>query len=70
MGNEWATMDTVFPEKQSITRGTMPKGSVGAKVAFMMFNPPIREEMDPCKVRCGICLRGMDGFKSCPNCYP
>lgn len=60
-------MDTVLPEKDLHVQGTIRKGSVGNKLVFWMFNPPLVKE---CRVRCGICKQGMDGHRSCPNCYP
>lgn len=68
MGTEWATIDTVLPEKDLHVKGTMRKG--GDKFAFMMFNPEIPQDRDKCQVRCGMCHQPMDGFKSCPTCYP
>jgi|TARA_R100001530_G_scaffold75540_1_gene53047 hypothetical protein len=63
--NQWATMDTVLPEKDLHVQGTRLRG--GGTMDFWMFNPPL---VKPCRVRCGMCKRGMDGYRSCPHCYP
>ena len=68
MPNEWATMDTVLPEKDLHVKGTMRKP--GGRYSFMMYNPEIPQDRDNCRVRCGMCKRPMDGCRSCPNCYP
>ena len=65
-GNEWATMDTVLPEKDLHVKGSIIKGA-DHKFVFWMFNPPT---ISPCRVRCGLCRRGMDGYGHCPNCFP
>jgi len=70
-GHQWATMDTITGEKDLHVKGTMRKSKKGEPVyAFHMFNPDIPQDRDQCRVRCGMCRHPMDGFKSCPNCYP
>lgn len=67
MGNQWATMDTVLPEKMIRHNGTIP--GQGGKITFWMFNPPYYEEKPV--IRCGICKEIMPyEAKHCPNCYP
>jgi len=63
-GNRWATMDTVLPDKVVHVQGT--SHGPGGSVTFWMFNPQRKR----CRIRCGICRRGMDGYRHCPYCYP
>lgn len=65
MATEWATMDTISPERDLHVQGTRLRGDGG--IDFWMFNPPA---VKVCRIRCGICKQGMDGYQSCPNCYP
>jgi hypothetical protein len=64
MGAEWATMDTVGTERDLHVKGTRLRG--GGKIDFWMFDPPV---VKPCRVRCGICKQGMDGYAHCPRCF-
>jgi hypothetical protein len=68
-GTEWATMDTVeWGLKDLHVKGTRLRG--GAGMDFWMFNPDVPQDGKACRIRCGICKQGMDGFKSCPDCFP
>ena len=69
-GTEWATFDAATghtEEKDLHVRGTRLR-QVGTD--FWMFNPDVPQDGKACRIRCGICKQGMDGFKSCPDCFP
>ena len=70
MGTEWATMDTILPEKDLHIKGTCRKA--GGRIDFWLYNPPHQREKAEGEfpIFCGICKGQMNGYKHCPHCYP
>ena len=64
-GNQYATLDTVLPEKDLHHQGTIP--GPGGALTFWLYNPPMVKP--GVQMRCGICKGDMSGFDSCPRCF-
>lgn len=65
MGNEWATTENELPYVPDLhVSGTVKRPD---SITFWRFNPPYGK---PCRIRCGICHKPMDGYRHCPNCFP
>ncbi len=63
-GSQYASLDTVLPEKDLHVQGTTLRE--GGRLTFWLFNPPGRP---PVLLRCGICKGDMSGHDSCPSCF-
>jgi hypothetical protein len=71
VGAQYATMDTVLPDRNIHHNGTSTHGTQGA-VTFWMYNPPYahpRGVVPKNGVRCGICKSNMTGYDHCPGCF-